>query len=325
MLRRAPGSGLRAQGFAVLPTVRRGSRRYDNRRGVPRPPHRSTGGTDQLMRTRRFSTCAALTVALTLFGAAAARAQYTALNSRASSDPATGERYHVEAAFGFWNPTPTIIFSSEQFGIPGTPIDLQEDLDAEDANFREFRLVLRPARKHKFRLNYIPIKYEVDTVLRRNLVFNGNLFSVGLPIQGELKWDAWRFGYEYDFIYRDRGFLGIIAEAKYTSVSASIASPLASEFAEARAPIPALGLIGRGYILPNVAITGEFTAFRIPDREDWDFSGRYYDFDIYGTVNFTNNLGVQGGYRRLTLGYQVENDFGDFTMKGLYVLGVARF
>ena len=58
--------------------------------------------------------------------------------------------------------------------------------------------------------------------LRRSIVFNGNVYSVGLPVQGEFKWDAWRFGYEYDFIYRDRGFLGVIAEAKYTHVSAEL-------------------------------------------------------------------------------------------------------
>ena len=99
--------------------------------------------------------------------------------------------------------------------------------------------MLRPARKHKFRVEYIPIKYEVDTVLRRSIIFNGNIYPIGLPIQGEFKWDAWRFGYEYDFIYRDRGFLGVIAEAKYTHVSAELATPLIYEFAEAKAPIPA--------------------------------------------------------------------------------------
>jgi len=270
----------------------------------------------------RFAAYLGCTAAIVAATSGVASAQLTTMNR---PDPATGESYHVEAAFGFWNPTPEIVFSSEQFGIAGSDIDLVEDLEADEARFRDFRLVLRPARKHKFRMEYIPIKYEVDTVLRRNIVFNGNLFSVGLPVQGELKWDAWRFGYEYDFIYRDRGFLGVIAEAKYTSVSAELNSPLTTEFAEAKAPIPALGLVGRGYLLPNLAITGEFTAFKIPDSEDRDYSGRYYDFDLYGTLNFTNNLGVIGGYRRLTLGYKVDSDFGDFRMTGYYVMGVARF
>ena len=280
------------------------------------------GGYGRPMRMLRLAVHLCCTAALVAATSGVAWAQFTTRNR---SDPATGETYHVEAAFGFWNPTPEIVFSSEQFGIPGSDIDLVEDLDAEKAKFRDFRLVLRPARKHKFRLEFVPIKYEVDTVLRRTIVFNGNSFAVGLPVQGELKWDAWRFGYEYDFIYRDRGFLGFIAEAKYTAVSAELNSPLTSEFAEAKAPIPAIGLIGRGYLLPNLAVTGEFTAFKIPDSEERDYSGRYYDFDLYGTLNFSNNFGVTAGYRRLTLGYTVDEDFGDFRMTGYYLMGVARF
>lgn len=261
--------------------------------------------------------------ALLLLAATPAAAQYTALNTR--SDAAVGEKYNVEVAFGVWNPTPEIVFSSEQFGIPGSEIHLHEDLDALEKTFRDFRLVLRPARKHKFRVEYIPIKYEVDTTLRRTIIFNGNLYTIGTPIIGEFKWDAWRFGYEYDFIYRDRGFLGVIAEAKYTHVKAEITSPVASEFAEARAPIPAVGLTGRGYIVKNLAVGGEFTLFRLPEGDDRDYTGKYYDYDFYATLNFTNNFGVTGGYRRLILGYQVDNDLGDFRMNGLYVLGVARF
>lgn len=261
--------------------------------------------------------------ALLALSAAPAAAQYSTRPSAA--DPATGETYVVEAAIGLWNPTPGIVFSSEQFGIPGTPVDLVEDLDVETKRFREYRLVLRPARKHKFRFAYVPMRYEADTILRRTIVFNGIRYDAGLPVTGELKWDAYRFGYEYDFFYRDRGFVGLLIEAKYTDVSAEINSPLASEFTSAKAPIPAIGLIGRGYVLPNVAITGEFSGFRIPENEDRDYSGRYYDFDLYGTVNVTNNFGVQGGYRRLTVGYTIDNDFGDFSLRGLYVMGVARF
>ena len=274
------------------------------------------------MKVRRSSAYLGAACALLCLGATPAAAQYGPITQ---SNPAVGERYTVEAAFGVWNPTPEIVFSSEQFGIPGSEIDLQEDLDAGEKSFRDFRFVLRPGRKHKLRVEYVPIKYDVDTVLRRNIVFNGNLYPVGLPVQGELKWEAWRFGYEYDFIYRDRGFLGLIAEAKYTHVSAELASPLTSEFAEARAPIPALGLVGRGYLLPNLAVTGEFTAFRIPESESRDYSGKYYDFDVYGTLNLTNNFGVTGGYRNLSLGYVVDSDFGDFNMKGFYLMGVARF
>jgi hypothetical protein len=92
----------------------------------------------------------------------------------------------------------------------------------------------------------------------------------------------------------------------------------------ARAPIPAIGLIGRGYLVPNISITGELSGFRLPNIDE-NYQGTYYDFDLYGTVNFNDNLGVQGGYRSLTVFYRVDLDEGDLKMKGLYFGGVVRF
>lgn len=270
------------------------------------------------MRTRRVSVRSLIVVAV-LALAQAASAQYS------TSDPATGERYHVEVSLGLWNPTPSLIFSSEQFGIPGTTVDAVEDLDVEKTRFRDVRVVLRPARKHKFRFSYTPMTFTSDTVLRRPLVFNGILYQVGLPVQTEFKWNAYRAGYEYDFIYRDRGFLGVVIDAKITDASVQLDSPINSEFTSARAPIPTIGVIGRGYLLPNISVTGEFTGFKIPASESRDYDGKFYEFDLYGTVNFTNYVGVQAGYRRLTVGYTIDTDFGDFQLSGPYFSGVVRF
>ena len=74
---------------------------------------------------------------------------------------------------------------------------------------------------------------------------------------------------------------------------------------------------------PNIAITGEFTFFKLPEIQG--NSGRYFDFDLYGTVNFNDYVGVQGGYRSLDVVYKVENDDGDLQLKGLYLGGVVRF
>ena len=71
-------------------------------------------------------------------------------------------------------------------------------------------------------------------------------------------------------------------------------------------------------------ITGEFTAFKLPDVGE-DFEGRYYDFDLYGTVNFTDYVGAQAGYRSFTAYYKVDQDQGELALKGLYFGGVFRF
>ena len=51
-------------------------------------------------------------------------------------------------------------------------------------------------------------------------------------------------------------------------------------------------MIGRGYVAPNISITGEFTFFKLPEIDE-KYSGSYFDLDIYGTVNFIENVGVQ--------------------------------
>lgn len=241
-----------------------------------------------------------------------------------SSSRATGENYHVEISGALWNPTPQIFISSESIeGILGSQIDFVEDLGIEKAWFRQLKIVLRPATKHKFRFEYTPIKYEAESVLRRTLIFNGIEFPIAVPVASEITWRAYRFAYEYDFVYRDRGFVGLVLETKYTDVEATLTNAFDTEFVRARAPIPAVGVIGRGYVAPNISITGEFTFFKLPDIEG--NSGRYFDFDLYGTVNFTNNVGVQGGFRSFDVVYKVEDDNGDLQLKGLYFGGVVRF
>jgi hypothetical protein len=274
--------------------------------------------------TIRFATLFAAALAV---GASTASAQY---QQYPAEQRATGERYHVEAAIGLWNPSPTLLVSSESLGIIGDTVDGVNDLGMEKSRFPEFRVVLRPGKKHKLRFQYIPIKYEAENPrLERAFTFNGIRYRVGIPVNSSLNWKAYRFSYEYDFIYRDRGFLGFVVDAKYTDVEVNLASPVLPdvEYVRARAPIPALGLIGRVYPLGNVALTAEFTAFKLPASVDEEerYDGKYVDFDIYGTLNFTNNFGVQAGYRSLDVMYKVDHDNGDFTLKGLYVMGVARF
>jgi hypothetical protein len=241
------------------------------------------------------------------------------------SDPATGETYHVEVGGYLWSASPTIFITSESLGIIGSTIDFVEDLGIGDKTFTQLKVVLRPGRKHKFRFEYTPINWSEESRLSRSIIFNGQRFDISLPVLAELQWNAMRFSYEWDFVYRDRGFVGLVLDLKYTDVEAALENSLIGrEFVSARAPIPAIGLIGRGYVAPNVSITGEFTGFKLPDIDE-EYQGTYYDFDLYGSVNFTDNFGAQVGWRRFTVFYRVDDDEGDFKLKGLYFGGVARF
>ena len=272
----------------------------------------------------RLYACASV-VAFAAIAAAPAAAQF---KPPPAGEPVVGELYHVEASAGLWWPSANILITSSGSGnlagIVGTGIDLKRDLGLTDQRVPDIAIVLRPARSHKFRFQYAPIKYDQAATLSRDIVFNGQRYSINLPVNSTLQWSAYRFGYEYDFIVKDRGFGGFIIEAKYTDVQVLLTAPLISEFARARAPIPALGGIGRYYVIPNVSITGEVTAFKLPTIQN-KYTGHYVDVDIYGTVNFTSNVGAQLGFRTMDVGYLVKTDSGSMTLKGLYLGIVARY
>jgi hypothetical protein len=264
-------------------------------------------------------------VTFALTTASNASAQY---RPRPISNPVPSEHFRLEASINTWGANADLTFigggSGALEGIAGTEIDAKNDLGFVDKRVPQFNLTIRPGAAHKLRFQYIPLNYTADATLTRDIVFNGQRYRAGLPVNTTLDWKAYRFGYEFDFIRRDQGFVGFITELKYTDVNLELASPLATEFADKRAPIPALGGIGRIYLVPSFAVTGEVTAFKLPTVED-RYSGHYVDVDIYGTLNFSPNIGVQGGYRSLNLGYLFKEDSGAFKLKGVYFGVVARF
>lgn len=266
----------------------------------------------------RWAVLAAAFVCL----AAPASAQY---KPRTISDPATGEKFHIEAGADYWMPTAEMIVSSESLGIQGSQIDFKRDLGLTDQRFPVLQLALRPAKSHKFRLQYVPVNYTQAATLSQRIVFNGIAYNFGVPVNSSLEWKTYQIGYEYDFVVKNWGFVGFILEAKYTDVTVTLTSPFAAEFARARGPIPAIGGIARYYLMPNISITGEISGFKIPDSVDSRYNAHYVDLDIYGTLNFTNNIGVKGGYRSRDVGYLIKSDTGAFLMKGIYVGAVLRY
>jgi hypothetical protein len=275
-----------------------------------------------LVASLRLPSCVLFAAVAFLMSAAPASAQY---RPRPLHDPATGESWHIEASADLWMPTAEMVVASESLGIRGSEINMKRDLGVTDQKFRALQLQLRPARSHKFRFQYVPITYTATSTLQQDLVFNGIRYRVGVPVNSSLEWKAYRFGYEYDFVTKNRGFVGFIVEAKYTDVQVQLASPLAKEFARARGPIPALGGVARVYVVPNISITGEVTGFKIPDSIDNRYNAHYVDLDIYGTINFNDHVGVKGGYRSTDVGYLIKSDKGTFDLKGIYFGGVLRF
>ena len=246
---------------------------------------------------------------------------------RPISNPANGERFHIEGAAGFWNPSATMSISSESLGIPGTTIDFKKDLGLTDQRFGELHGVLRASRKHKFRFQYIPIKDEQRaiyhaghrvqrTALPRRLPCQFRALLEGVPLRVGIRLP--RQGPRFRWVHprlqiHRRPSVAINPRSRYTRIRQR-------ERADSHA-----GRHRASDVVPMVSITGELTGIKIPDSISEDFRTHYADLDIYGTVNFTNNIGAQLGFRSFDVGYRVDQDTGSFTLKGLYFGVVARY
>ncbi len=262
--------------------------------------------------------------AVAVFIATPANAQYKPYGT---DNRATGETWNVEFGVGVWQPQPDIVVSSVSLDIIGSQISGRDDLGLEQKYLKYYNLIVRPAKKHKFRFGYAPITYTASTVMKREIIFNGQKFAINVPVSTNVEWKTYRFGYEYDMIYRSRGFFGVILEGKYTDASVTLSNPFTTEWAKVKAPIPTVGAIVRVYPVADISLTAEGTGFKLPTSINalQGYDGEYLDARVYATVNFSDHFGIEGGYRWLTIKYRKDLDRGDLDFKAPYLMGVVRF
>jgi hypothetical protein len=229
-----------------------------------------------------------------LLASARAEAQF-----RPAPDVVPPEDFHVELGLMFWQPDPELTLTTGN-NLIGT-VDFVQEFGIADERFREFRAVLRPARKHKIRFAYVPLKYDQDAVLQRTITFQNLRFPATANANADISWDVYRIGYEWDFVALPRGFVGVIGEVKYNKVNATVSAS------------------GNVFGQP---INVEFTGFKF-DRDE--FGGKFYDFDIYGAAHLGKYVGVQVGYRSMDVDFQTDEEDGVMTMKGPYFGGFLRF
>lgn len=239
--------------------------------------------------------------------------------------PAAAQNTNIgEANLLFWTTSPDLALQSgtlrDAAGID--EVDFVREFGIENETLPEIRLSV--GARHKVRFAYIPVRYEADAVIQRTIVFRGQTFTVGAPASTDIDWDIWRFGYEWDFVSTERGFVGVIGELRYNRLDAVIESPALARAAatEQKAPIPTIGVIGRGYLHERVSATAEFSGLRVDFS---DFDAKFLDFDINGAVTFGRHIGVQGGFRQITVDYFIDDDVGDLRLRGPYIGVVARF
>jgi hypothetical protein len=241
-----------------------------------------------------------------------------------ASSPVLGERYWIECTATWWKPGLGGAVSSDRLGLIGSRVDFISDLGFGNTGHQDVRVVVHPAKKHKFRFQYSHLTFGGDNILARNIAFKGQIYPVSLEVQSNLTWNVMRLGYEWDFLYRPRGYVGLLVEVRQTDLSAALSSFIASGDISGNAPIPSLGLSGRVYPLRQLAINVEGSFLKLNDSSP-DHAFQTFDFEVSGTYNILRTVGVSAGWRRMNTNLHFDSDFGELNFKGVWIGGVVRY
>jgi len=232
-----------------------------------------------------------------------------------------GEDFHVEFDTLWWHPSPELgVQTGSLASADINTVYLDSVFDIQEAWFTNFRFVYRPGKRHRIRFGYSPNRYEESAVLSVDRTGTTKTFTG--TAAADVRWSLWQVGYQWDFISRDRAFVGVLGEVKYNRARATVRSGGQAEEVEADAPAPTVGVNGRFYPLRHLAVAGEFAVFKYTGG---DFDGTFFDLDISATASISRNFGVQGGYRAVSADYFSDPDRGDLALKGVYVGIVSRF
>ena len=208
-------------------------------------------------------------------------------------------KLRIDAGFYYSNPTGSIHGASDN-----DTIDLTKDLGFQSYPTFSGKVDWKFTRKNHLYVTIIPLDTSRDTVLNRTFTFRGQTFTAGLATSSSLNTLAVAPGYQYDFIRRKRGHLGIalqfdlfntdgkiIAAAQTTGDGVHHAAVSAS--ASLFAPIPVAGPDFRLYLTnsPRLFVQGNVLGM---------YLFGYGNFvSTVGNVGFTlsKHFAVLGGYQ----------------------------
>ncbi len=257
--------------------------------------------------------CVCLTTVLWLPASAAAQRRFQAI----------GESYSVEILAGGWFPPPNPVLSRDAPNATGSDINFVTDLGVTSERFAMWRFTLRTAARQKARIERLPLSYDAEAAPTRTLTFDGTQFAAGLPTTSALDWTAWRFGYEYDVVAHERGYLGFIGELKYSNVSSRLQNAAGAAGSDIKVVIPGVGVVGRVYLVSFIALGAEITGSSL--GSDGSNQRKYLDYDVSGVINFSEGFGLQGGTRSMFVRYRVDADAGEIEVREKYFAAVVRF
>jgi hypothetical protein len=185
-------------------------------------------------------------------------------------------------------------------------IDFQKDLGFSNYSTIAARVDWKFTRKNHLYVAISPLNSSNQRVLTRTIVFEGQTFNVGVATSNSLNTLFVAPGYEYDFIRRKRGHLGLKLQMDLLNTTAKITA--AAQVTNGGTTESA-AQSASGSILAPIPVAGPDVRFYLTDSPRVFVDGNVLGMYLFGYGNFISAAGDIGvtlsKHFALTAGYQL--------------------
>jgi hypothetical protein len=169
-------------------------------------------------------------------------------------------------------------------------IDLTKDLGFSSYPTFSGKVDWKFTRKNHFYVSIIPLNTSHQTVLGRTFTFRGQTFTAGLTASSSLNTLAVAPGYQYDFIRRKRGHLGLGLQFDLFDTKATI-----NAAAQTTGDGVHHGAVSAsGSLLAPIPVAGPDFRFYLTDSPRFFVQGNVLGMYLFGYGNFVSTVDSVG-------------------------------
>ncbi len=229
---------------------------------------------------KRHTLCTALAGALLFSGFSVA-----AFSQKVEKEDFDQYKLRIDAGWYYTSPGGYIHGESDNGSV-----DLQKDLGFNTYSTISGKVDWKFTRKNHFYVAVIPLNTSRQTVFNRTFTFQGQTFTAGLTGNSSLDTVAVAPGYQYDFIRRKRGHLGLGLQMDLFDTTAKI---------NAAAQVTGDGVhhnavSASGSLLAPIPVAGPDFRFYLTNSPRVFVDGNVLGMYLFGYGSFVSSVGRVG-------------------------------
>jgi hypothetical protein len=200
-------------------------------------------------------------------------------------------------------------------GDTGTKFSLSEELEADPTAFVRVRVLHTFGGKHTVSALAAPLRIRSEGTVDRDVIFEGETFDAGTPLETLFRFDSYRLSYRYDFHRgeRTRAGVGLTAKIRDAAISVDGGDKECEKTNTGFVPLVNFSLLWDaterfGFLLDGDALVGP--------------QGRAEDVLFAVVYHPAERFGLKLGYRILEGGADVDEVY-NFTLVNYLAAGVT--